>query len=72
VAVIMNRELAGKIVFSDAVEYDSWWCNRLFDQTPLNVNFQWGNYWSRVSKKKPPSMHVPDSYDWHLETSLMG
>jgi len=63
VAAIMNHELAGKTVFSDAVEYDSWWCNRLFDQTALNVNFQWGNYWSRVSKEKPPAMHVPDSYE---------
>jgi len=63
VTAIMHSELAGKKVFSDAVEYDSWWCNRLFDESTFDVNFQWGDFWRRVTREKPPTMHVPDSYE---------
>ena len=63
VAVIMHRELAGKVVFSDAVEYDSWWCSRLFDESSYDVNFQWGDFWWRVTREIPPTIHMPDSFE---------
>jgi len=63
VAAIMHRELAGKVIFSDAVEYDSWWCNRLFDESTYEVNFQWGDFWHRVTREKPPTIHGLGSFE---------
>ncbi|MDX8396454.1 MAG: hypothetical protein R8K22_08580 [Mariprofundaceae bacterium] len=59
----MNEQLSSRIVYSDAVEYDSWWCNRLFDETPYEVNFQWRDFWSTITRARPPSIHVPDSFE---------
>lgn len=62
VAAAMIEQLSGKLVHSDAVAFDSFWCKRLFDAAGVLEKLEWRDFWFRINKERPESL--PDPYSW--------
>jgi len=55
VAAIMHQQLAGWLVYSDAVSFDAFWYRRLFEAAGLDAEhlFEWRDFWFHVNRYKP-------------------
>lgn len=45
VAEVLNKELKGLNVYSDAVDYDGWWCRQLFEAADISMAFEIKDIW---------------------------
>jgi len=67
VAAAMREQLAGCNVYTDAVQFDSFWCKRLFEAAGKSASFEWRSFWYRINTYRPSSIEDVDSWecgDW--------
>ncbi|NWF38536.1 hypothetical protein F3F96_05265 [Mariprofundus sp. NF] len=62
VASVMLEQLSERLVYSDAVSYDSFWCHRLFEASGVQEKLQWRDFWLRINEERPDS--IPSSTSW--------
>ncbi|WP_018294573.1 hypothetical protein [Mariprofundus ferrooxydans] len=61
VARIMNEQLYGRTLYSDAIQFDLAWCKRLFDAAGIDMGFEMADFWLLLVPYVP--MHVRNQRD---------
>jgi hypothetical protein len=61
VANRLNQALKGKVVYTDAPDFDGMWVNRLLDAVNMKRSFEFGNVESLLRKNLPMEYWLSDS-----------
>ena len=62
VAAAMIEQLSGKLVYSDAVSFDAFWCKQLFEAAGVMESLKWRDFWFRINMERPAS--IPNTCSW--------